>query len=646
MRSRTQLILCLSIYVALAVVGNAQNGATGDVARPVLISDANSGRAVALESVVSTPEAFSVNPLQSPFGSIAYASDSRTRITLFARNLILQPGEDASAVTADAEDNARRHYGLRVEYVGKVAGQEWMSQIILRFNDNLGETGDVLVGINYRGVASNRVRLGLGRIGGGGPPDDNPFYVLDYDGTPQTVDYGPFWPENVSLGKFYWEFWAMPGENAYSRYLLSDGYGGAHALLFGFFAGANPDRYSLYGNIYTGASTATFNSDDGPAPGEWGHFAVGWDGRHIITYYNGVPVGRTAFAGPRMTPGPASGGGRLYIGGSDHNNLIGKIAQVRGYEGISTLEQVLGTKRATSAFTPDTFFGIHSNNGGLACSFLSNFFRPGSSVPDLANGRVGVLRGGTEIFTPSTNHLAQFIVDPVAPSAPTFGAPAVLIDNPNSAPRGARIFDSFSRRSVTYAFNGTGGLGSTEGGSSGSVAWRFGGPNERTYGPPVFGILNGRAVILSDNTGIAWLPTGSSTGNLDMRVDRHPGSAGSGIQTGLCFRVKDGANFFFAYTGESEIDPFNTGTLTVGYWLDGVRTNLVAGMAMPNDWSTLRVVTMNEGRISIYANDTLVYSTNNAMLATETGAGLYNDLYGLALTNRWDNFTVLDAPSN
>jgi len=38
-------------------------------------------------------------------------------------------------------------------------------------NDNLGDVGDVLVGISHHGMSSNRVRIGIGHIGGG-PPDD------------------------------------------------------------------------------------------------------------------------------------------------------------------------------------------------------------------------------------------------------------------------------------------------------------------------------------------------------------------------------------------------------------------------------------------------------------------------------------------
>jgi len=92
---------------------------------------------------------------------------------LFATSLSLNPGETASAVTADAEDASHVHYPLSVEYVGAVPGYAWMSSVVVRLNDNLGDTGDVLVGITLHGIASNRVRIGVGHIGGG-PPDDPP----------------------------------------------------------------------------------------------------------------------------------------------------------------------------------------------------------------------------------------------------------------------------------------------------------------------------------------------------------------------------------------------------------------------------------------------------------------------------------------
>ena len=35
------------------------------------------------------------------------------------------------------------------------------------------DLGDVLIRLNLHGMSSNRVRIGIGHIGGG-PPDDNP----------------------------------------------------------------------------------------------------------------------------------------------------------------------------------------------------------------------------------------------------------------------------------------------------------------------------------------------------------------------------------------------------------------------------------------------------------------------------------------
>ena len=132
---------------------------------PVLISLPNSTRAVALESI---------NFLAEPFAAttpIAFAPDNRTRVTLFASNFTLATGETASAVTADAEDGNHIHYALPVEYVGAVPDQTWMTAVVVRLNDNLGDVGDVLVSITWHSLASNRVRVGIGHIGGG-PPDD------------------------------------------------------------------------------------------------------------------------------------------------------------------------------------------------------------------------------------------------------------------------------------------------------------------------------------------------------------------------------------------------------------------------------------------------------------------------------------------
>ena len=90
---------------------------------------------------------------------------------LFAMNLELQAGDLASAVAADAEDASHRMYSLAVEHVGVVPSQSWAKSIVIRLDEQMGDIGDVLVRITYRGVSSNRVRVGIGHVGDG-PPDD------------------------------------------------------------------------------------------------------------------------------------------------------------------------------------------------------------------------------------------------------------------------------------------------------------------------------------------------------------------------------------------------------------------------------------------------------------------------------------------
>ncbi len=76
-------------------------------------------------------------------------------------------------------------------------------------------------------------------------PLPNPSQVLEFDGTPKSVDYGNFWPGFTNLGHFFWEFWSMPGNNAGATYLLSDGYGGLHALLFGLLTSTQVRRIAI-----------------------------------------------------------------------------------------------------------------------------------------------------------------------------------------------------------------------------------------------------------------------------------------------------------------------------------------------------------------------------------------------------------------
>jgi hypothetical protein len=305
---------------------------------------------------------------------------------------------------------------------------------------------------------------------------------------------------------------------------------------------------------------------------------------------------------------------------------------VRAYEDHNPLEDNPGVGLQFSAFTPQTIFNS-DDPFWQNCSLLNSFTRPARPAVDLSgNGHIGLLRG---------NPPPQFVIDPTAPTANAPGSPVMPSENvptPPPVPNGARIFDSFSRRNATYALDGNGGLGSTEAGTAGPQVWQYSNPSDQRA---PFGILNGRAVILSNNIHAAWVPTGISSANINVRVDRHPGDWGSAISTGIVFRWRDPHNFFFAYTTGTTA---TTQKLYVSFFANGTMRSLARGVAMPELWTKLSVVTLSTGRIDIYANSTLVYSTINSVLANETNAGLWNSGYGQGLVNRWDNFTVLEVP--
>src|SRR5713226_7286973 len=163
--NRVRYLLALSICALSLLAAPNLSDPRAQANRPMLISQETSTRAVAVESITQTREPFATT------SQVSWGSDNRTRIMLFAMGVSLQAGENASAVTADAEDGAHNIYHLPVEYVGLVPEQEWATSIVIRLNDQMADVGDVLVGISYHGLQSNRVRVGIGHVGDG-PPDD------------------------------------------------------------------------------------------------------------------------------------------------------------------------------------------------------------------------------------------------------------------------------------------------------------------------------------------------------------------------------------------------------------------------------------------------------------------------------------------
>lgn len=124
-----------------------------NTAPPMLLTEENTNRAVALDSVTFMRDPFPLTTTNN------FSADHRTRVTLFAVNLELLSGENISVVTAQAEDAAHKLYPLQVEYVGKVPAFDWLTQVVVKLPD--AGAGDFWVTISLRGAASNKALIGI-----------------------------------------------------------------------------------------------------------------------------------------------------------------------------------------------------------------------------------------------------------------------------------------------------------------------------------------------------------------------------------------------------------------------------------------------------------------------------------------------------
>lgn len=122
---------------------------------PRLLTETNTERAIALDSVTMIRDPFPLNTVYN------FSADRRTRISLFAVNAELMAGETAAALTARAEDSQQRVYPLTVEHVAVVPNFSWLTQINVQLPDGIGSVPEVRISINLRGSVSNKVFVGI-----------------------------------------------------------------------------------------------------------------------------------------------------------------------------------------------------------------------------------------------------------------------------------------------------------------------------------------------------------------------------------------------------------------------------------------------------------------------------------------------------
>jgi uncharacterized protein (DUF1800 family) len=158
-------LLSVSVLIFLLVFPVlAEEDPNPDSPTPVLLSEKDSTRALAV-----APGRFGRLNL-SKIQSRAFELDSEA--VLFVTNIELMEGEGANAFRVYVEDKQGRQYRFPVLDLQPVKGMEWIYALTIRLHDEIGfwepptEDGDVLVNVTWRGLTSNRVRLGLGEMGG------------------------------------------------------------------------------------------------------------------------------------------------------------------------------------------------------------------------------------------------------------------------------------------------------------------------------------------------------------------------------------------------------------------------------------------------------------------------------------------------
>ncbi|HEY0764293.1 MAG TPA: hypothetical protein VGD61_18085, partial [Pyrinomonadaceae bacterium] len=119
---------------------------------PLLATEENSQRAIALNSLFFLRDPFSItNPIFS-------GPDQRTRVALFATNLIVTPG---MVVTAEAIDSQQVTHQLPVEFIGSLPTFPGFTQLNVKLPDGITVAGDMQVSINVNGRKSNIVLVGV-----------------------------------------------------------------------------------------------------------------------------------------------------------------------------------------------------------------------------------------------------------------------------------------------------------------------------------------------------------------------------------------------------------------------------------------------------------------------------------------------------
>lgn len=142
----------LSSATNASITDNQGTGTILDDDAPILATEGDSQRAIALNSLLFLRDPFTVTTLDF------FGIQRPTRIALFATNLTLTPG---LVVTAEAVDPQQVVHQLPVEFVGSLPAVAGFTQLNVRLPEGLTVAGDLRVSITVNGQQSNLVLVGI-----------------------------------------------------------------------------------------------------------------------------------------------------------------------------------------------------------------------------------------------------------------------------------------------------------------------------------------------------------------------------------------------------------------------------------------------------------------------------------------------------
>ena len=159
-------LIAISIAIsAVSAFAFAQDDPDPNSPTPILLSESKSTRALATSRKINAKT--DITRLSARAFSLG------KKVVLYATNIDLMDGEGANAFRVYGEDKNGHQFRfpvLQIDQLTKGVSGTFAITVVLndeiRFWDNPEQNGDILVQLTWRGMGSNRVRLGLGQIGG------------------------------------------------------------------------------------------------------------------------------------------------------------------------------------------------------------------------------------------------------------------------------------------------------------------------------------------------------------------------------------------------------------------------------------------------------------------------------------------------